>query len=179
MGIDGKDHEDLKYLRVDDLFEQRKAIQLYSGKVQFIDDLFIELLKNADACTVYYPEGKENFTSKRNGYVESKYVFKMCSGNKYDVMSNGVFIKKMSTIKKQADNKFISISSLYKNGLINAIKEHYEAQGISLYTAIFHEKDKKFYTYDKETQDVIERYNSKMTVRMLRMELKETIEYYM
>jgi len=179
VGINGDNHEDLKYLRVDDLLEKRSAIQLHSGKIQIVDELFIELLKEADKSTIYYPEGMENFTSRRNGYSDSIYVFKRCGGKLNEVITNPILNKKMSVIRKQIGNKFISISTLYRNGLINTIKEHYEKQDISLYTAIFHKNNNKIYTYDKETRDVIDRYNSNITVRMLRMELKDTIEYYM
>ena len=179
MGIDGVDHEDLKYLRVSDLYEKRKAIQLHSGAIQPVDDLFIQLLKEADAETMYNPEGKENYTIRRNIYDESVYVLKKCSSDSInEVINKQIIVYRMKVIKKQAENKFISISTLYKNGLINSIKEYYEQKNISLYKALFHEKNKKLYTYDEETQEVISRFNSNMTVRMLRMELKDTIDYY-
>lgn len=182
IGINGENHEDLKYLRIDDLNEERKVIQLHSGKVQFIDDLFIELIRKADEATRYYPDGIENLTSHRNEYAKSMYVFKQCISKKEEkincVITNGIFVFKMKCIRMQVGNKYLSITNLYNNGLVTAIKDYYSEKGISLEDALFQQKNNKLYTYDLETQEVINRFGSKLPVRLLRYNLKDTIEYY-
>lgn len=182
-GIDGIQHDDLKHLSVIDLHEKRNAIQLKSGRIQYVDELFVKLMKNADAATVYLPEGKEVYNvRKRYNYDESIYVFRFC--NKATVnqpISNQAITVRMSLIKKQTGNKFISASTLYFNGLVNYIKEHYSPQGITLDKVLFENKEnnKKLYKYDEETQDVIKEYGSKMEVKMLRLRLKDFIKFYL
>jgi hypothetical protein len=82
----------------------------------------------------------------------------------------------MNTIKEQMENEFISLSTLYKNGLINYIKEQFAKRDISLKDAIFHEKTGRLYTYNEELQQYIYDFGSKMEAKMLRMEIKDYID---
>jgi len=180
-GISGVNHEDLKHLQLKDLNEESKTIQLYSGRIQKVDDIFIQLLKKADKMTKYMPDGKDvDNKLGTNDYDESIYVFKICNTKSTDLpMSNAVINTRFKIIRKQADNNYLNGANLYFNGMINYIKEHYSPQGVDLDKVIFQKKNNKNYTYDKETEEVIREFGSNMEVKALRLKLKDIIQFYL
>jgi hypothetical protein len=183
-GIRGENYCDLSHLRMENLHEKRKAVELEDGRMHPVDDLFMELMKNADKATIYAPDGivaTNGLNRSRNEYDKSVYVFKGCrTGYENRPVENQFFTVRMCLIKKQTKNPLISATTLYNNGLINFIKEHYEPKGIPLKDVLFKNKDnnRKFYMYDEETQAVINEFGSYMTVRMLRLQMREIIQYY-
>lgn len=182
LGIDGKEHEDIKYLSVNDYSENHKAIKLYSGRKVIVDDLFINLMYKADQSKYYYPDGNENANLRgRHEYNDSKYILKVCNTYKTnEAISNQGITQRLTLIRKQAGNKFISASTLYKNGLIQAIKDHFEEQGISLEQALYQYKvgSKKYYEYEEQIQEIIRTFGSNMEVKMLRLQMKDILQYY-
>ena len=183
FGIDGEEHSDLRYLKIEDLNEKRKMIYLNSDKYVKVDDLFIELIKNADNADRYDEDGMGTIKkSFRNTYGESQYVFKVCNVIEKDVIVNTKTINnRYAIIKEQTGNNMLTSSVVYKNGLINYIKEYYEKEhGINIKEALFKlgVGRKNSYLYDSETQKLIEEFGSRLTVRMLRLQMTESIDYY-
>lgn len=125
----------------------------------------------------YFADGidKESKT-KAYDYANSDYIIKSCGKNVLEQVSQHYITARMSVIKEQMGNEFISITTLYKNGMINYIKEQFAKKNIDLKTAFLHPIDGKRYTHDKETQQYINEYGSKMTVRFLRMEIKDYLD---
>jgi hypothetical protein len=179
-GVKGEDYYDLTHLRMENLHEKRKVVELENGRMHPVDDLFIRSMKEADSATAYYPDGVVAYNKfHRNEYDKSVYVLKSCRLGTVDTPINRQIITvAIALMQKQTGNKFISVSTLYKNGLISFIKEHYEQKGISFETALLDEINGKLYTYDKETEQVIKEFGSQMTVRMLRLQLKDILHYY-
>jgi hypothetical protein len=180
-GIKGNNYEELINLRKFDLDHDNHVVKLITGRTVKVDSLFINLMINANDMTHYFADGIEKESRQRKyEYQRSEYVIKSCGGKKNltgDAVSPEYLNKRLATIKEQSGNKYMSASLLYKNGLINHIKERYKKDfGIDLKTALFDEINGKLYTYDKTTQKYIEEFGSKMTVRMLRMEIRDYID---
>jgi hypothetical protein len=180
IGIKGDNYSELSNLKMEDLDEENKVVKV-GDRLHPVDNLFIELMKKTNEAKFYYPEGKlKDYHYNKNVYDESIYVLKNCRSGKVNTpVTKQYYTLRMRYIKMQTGNKFITASTLYRNGLINHIKEYYEAKGITLEEALFHEINNKLYTYDRETERVIKEFGSKMTVRMLRLQLKDKLEYYM
>jgi hypothetical protein len=179
-GIKGDDLEDIVNLKISDLDESAKKVSLFSGLVIEVDDYFIETMKNASNTTEYKQNSVRNHLNhKQQIYVKSGYIITRTSGFTGEAYDNKPVVPKFITnrlqkFKKEFDAENISISSLYKNGLINYITEKYKEQNISLKTALFYNDG--IYKYDKETEEYIKAFGSKITVRMLRRQLKDVID---
>lgn len=181
LGIDGNNHEDLKYLKIDDLDLINKTITLYSGKTVKVDDLFIKLINEANQSSRYDKDGSGQITAGRSEYGESQYVLKMCGTEKIDdIITNSALLQRYSLIKEQAGNDLLNIKLVYKNGLLNYIKEYFEHYGISLYDALYslNVTGKGKYKYTEEIERLIEEYGDTCTARFLRMQMKDTIQFY-
>jgi hypothetical protein len=189
-GVYGADAEDLIYLKIDDIDKENRKVDLKSGITLNIDDLFIELAIRANNATEFYPDGfnRNDNSKKPNQYVydNSCYILKSCGQMTTDVpVSKGIVMNRFRLIQQILENKFITGSNLYKNGLINYIKEKFEEHGITLKDGIFMEVEKgerqfagNTYVYSKELQQYINEFGSNMSDRALRLQMKEIIELY-
>jgi hypothetical protein len=184
-GIYGNEYEDLTNLRINDLNEIRKSVQLSSGKNIIVDDIFIGLMKRADIETNYYPEGVDSVNRakkpERYTYDSSYYVIKNSgTGINNQPVSKTVIMNRFRLMQKQIGNKHINGGNIYKNGLINYVKEKFEERDITLRKAILQEEltKKLGYTYGVELQEYINEFGSQMTDRMFRMQVKDVIELY-
>ncbi len=179
-GLKGEGYIEIINLKMKDLDEERKTVKLATGRIAKVDDLFIEYMKKAEKVENYITENEPNNRNyKAYIYNSNGYIIKSCGGGSDLEPVKASFInQRLIRIKAQIGNKFISISNLYKNGLINYVKEQYSLKGISLKEALFSELNGKLYVHDEETQKYIEEFGSRMTVRMLRLELKEYIDIY-
>jgi hypothetical protein len=190
FGIYGSEYDDLVNLKMSDINEKQKTVKLKSGIIIQIDDLFIELAKAADKAIEYKPEGEgsSTFAKKPNRYVydESCYIIKNSgTGVTNTPVSKTVIMNRFRLMQKQTDNKFINGTNLYKNGLINYVKEQFEKDGVALKDGLFLEIKKSertfagsTYVYTKKLQQYINEYGSSMTDRAFRLQLKEVIELY-
>lgn len=181
IGIKGEDFHELSHLRMSSLDEEKRVVKLTDGRLRSVDDLFIDLMKKTDQSQFYYEEGKSYINNKRNIYDDSIYVLKYCRNNKNANLpvNRGFYSVRLKIIKRQTSNKFITAPTLYMNGLINFIKEQFEKKGITLEDAFFHKTNNKLYTYNDDIEKLITEYGANKTVRMLRYELKETLQFYM
>jgi hypothetical protein len=187
LGIDGNDHEDLRYLKIDDLNEENKTINLISGRIANVDDLFIELIKDANKATRYDKNGTGEFGRGHTEYGVSQYVFKSCGVTEVDALiSSKNMNQRFATIKDQTGNRLLSIPLVYKNGLLNYIEKYFKTQGVSLYEALLDKKETKIdygknetrYIYEGKVQELINEFGSKMTSRMLRHQMSDIIQYW-
>lgn len=171
-GISGEDYSDISNLKMSDLDFDKKEVQLKSGRIIKVDREFINLMIQANDETQYFKDGVEK-ESKSNiyDYVESIYVFKPCGTNyKTPYASRSVIISKLKTIKQQTGNNFISAPCLYKNGMINYIKNRYAEREIDFKMALMDTSN------DRESQSYIEEYGATINIRMLRMEIKDYLD---
>lgn len=169
--------EELQQLKISDLDFDNNEVKLITGRTIKVDTLFKNLMIRTEDQTHYYADGIEK-ESKFNKYTyaNSIYVLKRCGVKECDMVNTQYINNRLKVAKEQMGNKFISVSTLNKNGLINYIKEQYATQNISLKTALFDEINGKLYTYDTQTQQYIYDFGSKLTSRMIRMEVKDYIE---
>lgn len=177
----GLDYDELTNLKIGDLDEQTKTVKLITGRIAYVDDFFIKYMKKANLTTEYKVESVAARITNYKAYIynNGNYVVRTTGGEVDDNPVKVTFLNtRLNIARDQIGNEFVTKANLYKNGLIWYIKEKYEAQEITLKTAIFHQINKKLYTYDTQTQEYINEFGSKMTVRMLRMYLKDTIDYY-
>lgn len=169
--------EELINLKMEDLDFETNKLRLNSGRVIIVDALFKHLMIETDDQIQYFADGIEKESRvKAYDYASSEYVIKSCGKKTSGTVSPQYITNRMKTIKEQSENEFMSVSTLYKNGMINYIKEQYAKKDIDLKTAITHPIDGKKYTYDKETQQYINEFGSKMTIRFLRMEIKDYLD---
>jgi len=175
----GLTFEELTHLKIGDLDFDSNKIQLTAGREFIVDELFKCLMIETNDQEQYFADGIEKESrSKSFNYAESDYVIKSCGKNTLEPASQPYISSRMRIIKAQMDNEFISISTLYKNGMINYIKEQYSKRNIDVKTAFLYQINGKLYTYDKETQKYIDDFGSKMTVRFLRMETKDYLDCF-
>jgi len=170
--------DELINLKISDLNYSDHTVKLITRRIVKVDSLFINLMVNTNDQTQYFEDGIEK-ESKFNkyDYIPTDYVIKTCSTrNIKDTVNVSYIIHRLSVIKRQAGNDYISSSTIYNNGLINYVKEKYEEQGISIKTALYQRINQKLYTYDKQTAIYIKEYGSKKTVRILRMEVNDYID---
>jgi hypothetical protein len=187
-GVCGMNCNDLKQLKYKDIDEETKTVKLTSGKILKVDDIFIKLAKDADEATEYMPEGTsyvqndDNRIKNKNAFVYSNSDFILKSGgtveSDYKEVTQSLIIRRFNYIQQQVGNKFIVPSNLYKNGLINYIKERFEERGITLRQAFFEKEDKVSYVYTKDIQKYMIEYGAAPSDRTLRRELKEVIDLY-
>lgn len=177
--------DDLVNLKKQDLNEADKTVTLQSGRTMQIDDFFITYFKKSSIAETYN-KGRDQ-SSVRNQktvtYVKNDYVVRNCAGKNGELYEDKPVLKtfinqRLNLIRKQVGNKFLTISNLYKNGMINYIKEQYGKQGISLKTALTQMKNERDYMYEQETQKYIYEFGSRMEVKILRLEIKDYLDYY-
>lgn len=169
--------EELVNLQMGDLDFKNNMVKLITGREITVDTLFKNLMINANDQTQYFADGIEvEDIRRRNTYGESDYVIKKCGVKECDAVRPLYLNARLRTIKEQMENEFISLSTLYKNGLVSYIKEKYAKKEVSLKTAILHPITGKLYTYDDETQKYIHDFGSKMEVKILRMEIKDYLD---
>lgn len=175
-GIKGDEYVELTNLKITDLDEVKKTVRLITGRTVNVNDMFIDLMKKANECTYYFADGieKSNLYG-RYSYAESGYVLKSCGNGSHAKKPIGLLIinPRLAVIKKQVGNEFFTVSTIYKNGLINYVKEKFDGKGIDLKTALLSKDNEKLYVFDIETQQYINEFGSKMTAKMLRHELKD------
>jgi len=178
-GIKGDDYEELANIKKSDLNSEINSLELITGRTMMVDDLFVSLMNQADASTGYYEDqDKKAEDAKVYGYLPTGYVLKQMIRGKLEPFTPNTLKVRLRTIRDQSENSFLSVSALYKNGLINYIKTKYEKQGISLEKAILEGKNTKLYTYDLETEKYIKEFGSKTTARMLRLEIKDYLDCF-
>jgi len=174
-GVKGKNNCELVNLKIEDLDEENKTVTLITGRVIHVDDLFIKLMKLANDAEEYYYDGVVK--DAVNGsypytYVQNGYVLKQCQFGEFGkTVGVGITNPRFNIIKTQSGNNFVSASTIYKNGLINYIKEKFDAQGINLENVMM-DKTGREYDHQLEIQKYIDEYGSKTSVRMLRSEIK-------
>jgi hypothetical protein len=180
-GIKGDDLVDLLNLKIENLNEAEKTLSLKSKRIASVDDYFINTMKKANETEEYVQNANggnikkpSQMTYIKNSYVIRKCVFKNDETDLDNPVSVKFITSRLQKFKNEFNTDFISISNLYKNGLINYIKEKYEKQGIGLQTALMYNDGN--YVYDKETDGYIKEFGSKTNVRMLRRELKDVID---
>jgi hypothetical protein len=168
--------EEIINLKVNDLDFENNKVKLFTGREIEVDTLFKHLIIEANDQVQYFADGIEvEDTLKRYTYGQSDYIIKKCGVKECDTVRPLYINFRMNTIKEQMENEFISLSTLYKNGLINYIKKQFSKRDISLKDAILHEKTGRLYTYNEDLQQCIYDFGSKMTAKMLRMEIKDYI----
>jgi len=183
-GVCNLECEDLRYLKYSDIDEDEKTVHLKSGITVRVDDLFIKLAREANSVTEYMPEGKSELGKVRNDklylYANSEYIVRSTGGEDKNNQAVGYqFVSlRYRFIQQQVENKFVIPKNLYKNGLINYIKERFEEQGVTLRQAFFEKADKLNYTYTKDLKKYIEEYGSNINERQIRLEMKEIISLY-
>jgi len=171
--------EELRNLKKEDLNVTKKQVTLITGRNLTVDDLFVKLLMEADNQTQYFPDGiiKESKFNKYD-YGISKYVLKTCVAGECGVIKDAILIARLKVIKEQCENDFITLSTLYKNGLFHYLKLRYEEKNITLQDAHFTKQDGAKYKYESETQQYISEFGSTMTSRALRKEVKDNIHIF-
>lgn len=180
----GANCDNLKYLKYSDINVKEKTVNLKSGITVGVDDLFIELARAANETIEYMPEGVSEMDTARNSkmflYSGSNYIVKSCGGREKaeDVVTQSFIIQRFKFIQKQVENEFITPSNLYKNGLINFIKERFEEEGVTLRQAFFEKLDKINYVHSGKLTKYIEEYGSNLNIRQLRREIEEVISLY-
>jgi integrase len=173
----GLSFEELVNLKTGDLDFEHNIVHLINGRDLKVDTMFKHFMIETSDQTQYFADGIEKESrSKAYDYAESEYVIRTCSKNMAEPASQSYITTRMKVIKEQMGNEFISITTLYKNGMINYIKEQFAKKDIDLNTAFLLPIDGKRYVYDKETQQYISEFGSKMTVRFLRMEVKDYLD---
>jgi integrase len=116
----GLNLEELVNIKITDLDFDNNRLKLITGREITIDNLFKHLMIESNDQIQYFYNGIEvEDTKKRYTYGESKYVIKKCGVKNCDAVRPLYINFRMKTIKEQMDNEFISISTIYKNGLIN------------------------------------------------------------
>lgn len=188
-GIKGDEFADIINLKMEDLDEENKTVKLISGRISCVDDYFIEHMKKASNAETYIKsiEGN-NRNPKQLLYVNNGYIIRGTAGRGELFDNKPVapeFINaRMNRIRKNIGNQYFSAANLYKNGLINYLKKKFNENGISLKSAILEidhsNTNKRFdkYLHDEQTEKYIEEFGSKMTARLLRMQIKDFIDKY-
>jgi hypothetical protein len=185
VGVCGVGSDNMRFLKYSDINESEKTVTLHDGKIVKIDDVFIKLAKEANESTEYSPEGINNLYNTESdpkwlSYNESCYILK--TAGKIETYNQEVsrqfLLSRYSFIQKQVDNKFITATNLYKNGIINYIKQRFEERGISLRQGFFEMRDRQSYMYTEDLKEYINDFGSSINERQLRAEMKEFIDLY-
>lgn len=185
IGIDGVEHEDIRYLRISDLDEEKKVISLHSGRIAKVDELFIKLIKAANSDTRYNKNGDGAIAKRDLNYYNSEYVFKVVGETRENiVMSSKSLVQRYRVVKEQTGNKLLNISLVYKNGLFNYLNNHFLKKGITLRDALFSEvigsrgRVGSKYTHDEELEMALRDYGVTITTRFLRLQLEDVIQFW-
>jgi hypothetical protein len=187
-GCLGAEGEDIIHLKLSDINEETKTVNLYSGKILKVDDLFIKLAKEADKQMLYQPDKEAINYYGRLSYDESSYIIKTCRTKSKDTpVRYPILQQKIRLIKKQTGNRFINLKNSYDNGLINYIKERFEEIGVTLRNGLYLKKNVSQYEYSQQLEQFISEFNkgvdikeinNGVTGRMLRRNLQDIIDYY-
>lgn len=170
----GVKFDELTNLKIKDLNMHDKSVYLISNRIVKVDDLFVNLMIETQNQTHYYPYGVEiDNQFGRYTYGQSEFIFKTSGVKESKQIKMGVFVNRLKVIKDQCENDFLSVSTFYKNGLYNFIKEQFEAKGITLKQAFFEQINPSRYTFEEETQKFINDFGSGLSVRSLRKELRD------
>jgi hypothetical protein len=181
LGIRGQENEEIRKLKSSDLNEKRSAVRLFDERIVKVDDTFINLFKETVNAEHYYPDNRD-YANKLSLYTysTSDYVFRPClrGDETYtnEPMPLQTFLTRLTLIKKQSGNLYLTGNVIYRNGLINYIKERYAEKDVSLKDALFYKVDKHPYFYESETQQYIDEFGSNITARMLRSEIKDYLD---
>lgn len=180
--IKGDEFEDIVNIKMEDLDRDTKTLKLISGRTVQVDDYFITHMEKANNAEQYITLQESNSRNyKQRVYIKNGYVLSPTAslGDLFDYKpATSKFIsQRMILVRKNVKNEYFTMANLYKNGLMNFIKEKFELKGISLKTAFYQESD-GIYVYEKEIQQYVDEFGSKMTTRMLRMQLGKTIDLY-
>jgi hypothetical protein len=179
LGIKGKNYSELINIKMSDYNEETKELSLKTGRKIKVDDIFYNIMWQADD-SLYYKELEIENESKRfmYKYVQNGYVLKSRNGDEFNPVNPGLITTSLLRIKEECGNKFISQASVYSNGMINFIKNKYkENYNIGL-TEVFTKKDENgIYKYDTQTQDYIDEFGSKTKVRYLRNAISDYYEF--
>lgn len=175
----GMSFDEIISIRIQDLNKEDNVLKLITGRVIKVDDYFIDLMEKANAMEYYDVDGDTKIDKHGiYSYAQTGYVLKPLARGDNNQISYAMFGIRLNAIKKQAGNPYLSIPTLYKNGLINYIIGKYAEQGITLETALFDAINKKIYTYDKQTQKYIDEFGSKLQVRFVRHELEDYMDSF-
>jgi integrase len=178
LGVKGEEYQELINLKMEDLDEQNKVLRLITGRTIQVDDLFIDLMKQTNDSNFYYADGvKKILRNGANEYLPSRYVLKQCkTGTSDSPITKGILQPRLGVIKEASGNQYLTVSVIYKNGLINYIKKQYAKENITLKQAMTSMINGAEYEFEKQTQDYTYEFGSKITTRMLRLEIKDYID---
>lgn len=169
--------EELINLTINDLDFENNKVKLVTGREIIVDKLFKKLMIETNDQVQYFPDGIEvEDKLKRYTYGNSIYVIKKCGSIEGDIVRPLYINSRLEKIREQTENDFITLASLYKNGMLSYIKEQFAKKNISIKDAFLHEKTRKLYTYNEELQNYMCEFGSKMPVKMLRMEVKDYLD---
>ncbi|MDF2950530.1 MAG: hypothetical protein K0S18_113 [Anaerocolumna sp.] len=182
-GICGIEFSDLINLRLDDINKKRKVVNLISGKILKVDDIFIELAEEADKSLVYCPDGIESVNRSKDPdrykYDESCYILKPCGNRSLNrPITKMILGTRLRQLQKHLNNRFINGGSIYFNGMVNFIKNKFESEGITLRQAVFEKRNKLSYVYNDKLQEYINEFGSNMIDRAFRAKIVDIIELY-
>lgn len=170
IGIYGNDLEDLTNLKMSDLDEKNKTVNLVSGKVAHVDDIFIILMKKANEAKYI---GIDNYMGDRLStkhrsvvYADSPYVIKPCGVKPvYEPIKQLLVRTKLQRLQKQLNNNFITATNLRLSGLIDYIIRKYESREISVHEVVSFETGR--YIYKSEIQQYLDEAGIAMGANVL------------
>lgn len=189
----GVNLDELINLTIDDLDTKNKEVLLFSGRRIKVDDLFISLMQQANEALYYNPDGdNSNRRYDLYEYAESKYVIKPTKRGDGSVpITKFVLTNRMKDIKNQSGNLDLTVLVIIKNGLINYIKEKLnmslkEAMTETVATKVDTDDDNDEsivskgvkYAHYEDVKEKIEEFGSNITVRALRKELEDVMDYF-
>lgn len=180
-GIKGDNYSELIHLRLNDIDGKTKTAKLITGREVIINDMFMELARNADLADYYNADGSTSLDKLRYyGYVDADYILRPMNRNEPQPLTMNMIQNRLKVIKEQSDNEYFTTTTIYKNGLINCIIERHKEKrpDIDLEEILFDQVHGKLYTHDRETQGYINEFGSAINVRMLRRELKDFINCF-
>lgn len=180
-GIKGDSYKELIHLRLEDINRKEKTVKLITGRTMRVDDLFIELAKEAELADYYNADGSTSLDKLiYYGYVDTEYILRPMNRNEPQPLTLNMVQNRLKIIKEQSENDYLTTTTIYKNGLINYILErHRETKSdIDLEAILLDKVHGKLYTYDKETEIYIEEFGSLIKVRMLRQELEDFVDCF-
>jgi hypothetical protein len=175
--------QDIRYLRMQDYDNNTNELKLNTGRIFKPDKLLYNLMAQTDSLEYFDKygdgstlEGRYKFKYK---YSPSEYVFKNSGANNKSIdgaISIGVYNRFLREVQRYFNNKNITYSNLHKSGLINFIKEKYEAKDVTMKEVFTKMKNNREYEYDSETQEYIYEFGEKITTRMLRMDIIDIVD---
>lgn len=185
-GVLGYEFKELVNLKIEDIDEINHIVKIETDekiKEIKIDDMFINLAKEANNQIKYYPNGILELNKTRNisryNYDKSCYIIKYCSyGTEDTPVTKSIIMSRLRTVQNQTGNKFLNGVTLYKCGLINYITEKFLENGISFKDALLKKERPLDYKYSEEMQEYINEFGSNMNVRMLRMQIAEYVDMF-